>query len=609
MDKTPYGLIKSVDYKKDEADNFFVEILNSMNIIDSELKKREDESASLLANKADASAVSEHVADIGRYRSNMTDREIYPEILDMHYETLKGIGWNSAESGGEVSKTVTLEAAKGTYDLTLDSVSSLVPNQLIVIYTNGEYHTNIIKSIAGNVVTLYEPLEISISPNDALYNFYTNSTHPNIYGFRAITDTTLRNIIKPRGHKLLFRFLPSDFTYTSGTTVANGGFQQDYTEPFAVYDTKVITASAGESKYCIKQFSLESDAFLNFRTNVTINGKLRLLYAITDAASTTFYLNKTLTLGDTYPEIIENTVFLRKGTYLFKMRLLDTPGSFAFGKTEVSEVDTKYNMETFNNGVHLLLGDSWLEMSGICERLKERLPNATFINFGVGGNKSDALLRRFTGTATDADIKNDPANYGNRKDATAIAFDYVWVMCGTNDYSGSVASTTFKGSIDSIMKAAIDRGAKPFIFTSSVGQAGVSTNFTLSREYADIYYNQKYSVDSVAPRENVIVFNDVTIPLGTEKVVGIYGLVTPTDSLSILEAYYNASANITLKVGWGTVTTAISENIKSFTVSINSSVVSMGTPTANRYMLVTVQNASGTDYVASGSVRLKKSNA
>ena len=85
------------------------------------------------------------------------DKDIYPEILDMHYDTLKGIGWNSLESGGELIKSITVIAIKGTFDLTLSSVTSLFTKQLIVIYTDGEYYPNVIKSIAVSYTHLTLP--------------------------------------------------------------------------------------------------------------------------------------------------------------------------------------------------------------------------------------------------------------------------------------------------------------------------------------------------------------------------------------------------------------------------------------------------------------------
>ena len=495
----------------------------------------------------------------------MLDKDIFAEIIDMHYDTLKGLGWNVLESGGEITKNITVSALKNTYDLTLDSTTSLYVNQLIVIFTNGEYYSNIIKNIVGNVVTFNYPLKTDISINDILYNFYINSTHANIYGFRTVADEAIRSIVKPRGYKLLQRILPSEFTYSTGTTVTDGGFKQDYTEPFSTFDTKVVTVTVDQVKSAIKEFTIEQDRYLKFKTYVKLSDILTLNYQISNVANSVTFINKNVTLsGYGNTAVIETMVFLRKGSYNLKMRLMTTPGSFAFGKTEMFELSTKYNYQSFNKGIHVCLGDSWFEIEGVLERLAQRFPLATFINFGVGGNKSDALIRRFTGTATDADIKDDFATYGDRIDATLIPkIDYVWVICGTNDYNGSVTNDVFKTNIDTLVSAIIDRGAKPLIFNSSVGQIGIATNFTLSRQYADIYYNQQYSVDS-----------SIITSLGVEE-----GLFVPIiiGSTTVGANTYDVQEGIYKKIG-KTVTFALRVRMSTKDVSIAGLIKIIGLP-------------------------------
>lgn len=426
--------------------------------------------------------------------SSMVDKDIFPEVLDMHYESLKGVGWHSSETGGEITKNIAVTTSMGTFDLTLNNVASLYVNQLVTIYSDEEYYPNVIKSISGNIVTLKYPLQNNVSINDKLHNFYVNSTHPNLFGFNTIVDESLRNITKSRGEKLLFRILPSDFNFSGTGTNDDGGFKQDYTEPFAEFDTKVLT----ESRQGLKVITLNNDCFIKLVTYVKPTEGAVINYQISDVGNTVAYYNKGYTLAKDSSGKVEVSLFLRKGSYNLKIRNTVSGKSFALGKTEIFELSTRYSLKSFDRGVHLLLGDSWFEMAGMEARFKERLPNATFINFGVGGNKSDALVRRFNGTATNADIKNDPDNYGDRKDATSIPhIDYVWVMVGTNDYNQSVPTNTFKSNIDTLVKEVINRGAKPLIFNASVGQIGVGNNFTLSREFADLFFNQQYSINSI----------------------------------------------------------------------------------------------------------------
>lgn len=284
-----------------------------------------------------------------------------PEIIDLHYQILRGVGFNASEpSDLLISKTVTTSAMKGEKAVSINETSNLYQGQLIVIYSNGEYYTNVISSISGTVIGLAYPLEINIPANGKLHNFYINSSHPNMYGFRAIADAAIRNLTNQ----------------TSG-----------------------------------------------------------------------------------------------------------------------------YQLSDFDKGVHLLLGDSWFAMNFddpfLMNRLKERLPNATFINYGVGGNEIDYLYRRFIGGAALSDINNDTINYGDRIDATTIpVINFVWVLSGTNDYIHGTPSSDFKSKMNELVKKIQDRGAKPLVFTSSIGEIGIGNQFELSRQYASLSFTDTTTIQS-----------------------------------------------------------------------------------------------------------------
>ena len=432
-----------------------------------------------------------HLSESAQYIASKTQRDLFPEIIDLHYGILRGVGWNALETGGEITKTITVAATKGAYLLTLNDVIGIVPGQLIVICSDDKYYTNVVNTISGSDVTFNYPLETNISIGDTLHNFYINSTHPNIFGYKAKADVTIRDLVKPRGYRLLSRILPSDYTFTGTGTDTNGGFVQNYTEPFAVFDTKVLT----ETRQGIKVITLDNDCYLKIKTYLkTVEGAI-INFQISNTGNNISYCTKNYSnLGHDTSDFIETVIFLRKGSYNLKIKNTVAGKSVVLGKTEIYELSTRYDAKSFDHGTHLLLGDSWFEIETLPQRLAEKFPHATFINFGVGGNKLDNLIRRFTGTATDADIKNDPATYGDRKDATLIpVIDYVWVLSSTNDYNASKPSATYKTDMDSLINAIIDRGAKPLIFTSSVGSIADSNNFTLSRQYADLFYNQQYN--------------------------------------------------------------------------------------------------------------------
>lgn len=476
-------------------------------------------------------------------------RDIFPQILDMHYGVLKGVGWKATEPGGEITKTITAGAAKGSLNLTLSGVVGIVPGQLIVICSDGEYYTNVVNAVNGLDVSLNYPLETNIAISDTVHNFYINSTHPNTFGYKAIADATIRNMSKPIGYKLLSRLLPSDFTFSGTGTNADGGYVKDYSEPFAVFDTKVLT----ETRQAIKAITLDNDCFLKLKTYVkSVDGAIANIQ-ISNVTNSISYYNKNYSgLGRGTSDTIETVVFLRKGSYNIKLKNTVSGKTLVLGKTEIYELSQKPNINAYDNGVHLLLGDSWFEIETLPQRLKEKFPHATFINFGVGGNQLDNLIRRFTGTATDADIKNDPVAYGDRKDATAVTkIDYVWVMCGTNDYNASKTNDTYKSNMDTLINAIIDRGAKPLVFTSSVGSIADSNNFTLSRQYADLYYNQQYNAmigkDSFLPLiigSTTAGSNTYNIQTGTCKKIGSIVYFTLTVRMSVKDTAMAGNINI-----------------------------------------------------------------
>jgi hypothetical protein len=123
-------------------------------------------------------------------------------------------------------------------------------------------------------------------------------------------------------------------------------------------------------------------------------------------------------------------------------------------------------------GTHVLLGDSWFDDGTIHSRLIQKLPNASVINRGIGGNTTQDLLDRFD------------------EDVTPNAPDYVWIISGTNDYWQGVSTSTFKTNLKMLIKKLHDIGAKVIIIDSSVGEGtaqstGIKNQFQ-SEEYVRV---------------------------------------------------------------------------------------------------------------------------
>lgn len=123
--------------------------------------------------------------------------------------------------------------------------------------------------------------------------------------------------------------------------------------------------------------------------------------------------------------------------------------------------------DKLNEGVHVLLGDSWFDEDSIFERLKQHLPDASIFNKGIGGHTAADLLARF-----DEDVLPHTPNF-------------VWIMTSTNDYWQDVTVETYKANIDLLIGKIKAANAVPIIFDASVGplNAGADTLTVISHAY------------------------------------------------------------------------------------------------------------------------------
>ena len=125
------------------------------------------------------------------------------------------------------------------------------------------------------------------------------------------------------------------------------------------------------------------------------------------------------------------------------------------------------DLNSLNNGVHVLLGDSWFDDGSFMQRMQFHLPLASFVNKGIGGNTSGDLLVRF-----DSDVASYTPNF-------------VWVISGTNDYWQDVSAATYKANMSSLISKIKALNAVPIIIDSSVGPLnfGTDTLTQLSHTY------------------------------------------------------------------------------------------------------------------------------
>jgi len=123
--------------------------------------------------------------------------------------------------------------------------------------------------------------------------------------------------------------------------------------------------------------------------------------------------------------------------------------------------------DKLNEGVHVLLGDSWFDDGSMFERLKQNLPAATLFNKGIGGHTAADLLARFD------------------EDVSPLTPNFVWILTGTNDYWQDVTVGTYKANIETLIEKIKALNAVPIIFDSSVGplDSGADNVTVLSHSY------------------------------------------------------------------------------------------------------------------------------
>lgn len=115
----------------------------------------------------------------------------------------------------------------------------------------------------------------------------------------------------------------------------------------------------------------------------------------------------------------------------------------------------------------MVVGYSWIfDPVGIAARLTARLPLATVVKSGIGGNKASDILARF-----DADV------------GSQTPLDYVWIMVGTNDICQGVTPTEFSKNLFSIINKVQALGAIPIVFTPYTGCTDIPTRIDATRCY------------------------------------------------------------------------------------------------------------------------------
>jgi len=412
-----------------------------------------------------------------QYRSTLT-----PAVIDMHFGTLAGQGWNPAEVGGDQSTTTTAAVAQNEVDIPVANAGIFAVDQLICFTaTDGQLYSAILRSKNGNTIRIDRQLPVSLASGAGVYGFYRDDAHPNIKGAATIVDDAMRQLSSQLLYEVEYRSADGAiWTPVSGATVTSLT-ATDYFTPggadvadraISVYST---TAGAGVQT---RPVALVGGDYV---TNVVVNPGLR------DGG---FSGQVDVSIVERLPDGSEFTIAYRGGILSYNgIRSIELPysarpgslisvrvtsangGGFTFYAGMVTHKRVSGYLADINRGKHVLLGDSWFTSGGeFHNALIAKLNKAQVISKGIPGERASQLLERF-----DADV-------------VAESPDYVWVMVGTNDYYANVSPALFDQQINQLRTRILAIGAQPIFFTASVGAtaptAGGGDQLAKSRAYA-----------------------------------------------------------------------------------------------------------------------------
>ena len=432
-------------------------------------------------------------------------------ILDARARALKNTGWHAdGEIGGVAFVETTAIVSAGSLSIPVTNASFYKADQLLAFQDfSGAWKSAAVKSITGNTINLKSGVETQLPLGARVVNFYNDQSHPNFYGFRCIADYALLDAT--RSGKVLASDLDDLFEVTGAVktkvltnapampaapyfSVTAGGLRSRvYGETGSVRVSVIAgTVGAGEIKLTIAERE-QDNAFYSIK-NTT---------AQTDGGVVKLEVEFASSLGSEWYATVSSDV------------------AFVTGPIEVRE---SVAVNDFNNGKHVLLGDSWFVLDGIFDRLKSLLPSARIVNKGVGGNRSDQLLARFYN-----DVELEKPNY-------------VWIICGTNDNGQGVPVQTTNINLKQLIRRVKDIGAIPLVFTPWVGH---STFLTPS---SDLYLSNYLRESRPLPSSDTSVSYDITLAAGEERIIYL-GSGSERDFI-IKESVQKSVAGVEIRAGF-----------------------------------------------------------
>lgn len=403
-------------------------------------------------------------------------RNLNPAFVDLHFGTLSGVGWYPAEPGAVVEATAREPVAVGSFKIPVSNTDGFSRGQLACYEAEDKtLYPVVVKAATDGVLQIDRPLPSPIAVGGKVYNFYNNDAHANHFGFECVADDALRQLSSRPMLRRAAQFKGSSgwepingAQVTAAQAVGYGGVDDT-----AGMSVQVHAAGGGVAS------KPEVMLFENMVTNVVVNpgtqeGKqsavldisvveLRKTGEVIEAAKVRVNRDDTIISQDIPYTIVAGSQVRIKIT-------VPTSGDSVFHPGSITHYHALSAPEDYNNGKHVLFGDSWFVSGGdLHYRLIQRLNKAEVISKGIVGNRSDQMVARFF------------------KDVAKEKPDYVWIMVGTNDYYADMPGQLFQAQIAYLLSYIQSIGAKPVFFSPTVGAMVPDNNVNQllkSRSYA-----------------------------------------------------------------------------------------------------------------------------
>lgn len=434
---------------------------------------------------ANAASADSKIANLKLITDQNFSNVVDPAIIDLHFGTLAGVGWGGvAEPGNIVAHTITGSTSN---TITLNNVTGLFAGQLICYQaTDTTYYTAVIMQIGTLTLTL-DRVIAPVTNGAQLYNFYRDDAHANTFGFNAVVDDSLRQLSRrmkrieyeakdgsiwaPVLGTTLVSQTASAYTNPGGTAVGERAISVAGTTVNAGVISSPVALSGGD--YVTTVIVNPGNRTGGFSGTVVAN----INEVMADGTSLTIATSGQVTSIVNGSCISVNLQYsLTPGSVVQVSVTTPNSGPWTFYVGKITHFRVGGYLNSLNRGTHVLFGDSWFGGGDFFNRLVARLPQATIINKGIGGNKATDLIARFT------------------TDVTPFAPDYVWIIVGPNDYYASVSNNNFQQQLNQLRNLVQSLGAQLIVFDAAVGamaptlgggdQLPKSRSYALSIKYA-----------------------------------------------------------------------------------------------------------------------------